>query len=129
MSATFGSLLKDLRIRARLTLRDCTQSLGIDPSNWSKLERSVNPAPKDIEILEKWAEFFHISGEIKQQFFDLAALSRREIPADLASDERVLAAMPAFFRAARGGELDEAKLKQFIEDVRSIHSPDPKAHS
>lgn len=33
--------------------------------------------------------------------------------------------LPAFFRAARGSELDEAALKQFVEDVRALHSAKP----
>ena len=124
----FGDQLKDLRIGKGLTLRQCSEQLGVDPSNWSKLERAINPAPKDVAILETWAQFFILKGETKQAFFDAAALSRSEIPADLASDERVMAVLPAFFRAARGAELDETQLRQFVEDVRALHSPDPKAH-
>ena len=124
----FGDQLKTLRIGKYLTLRQCSEQLGVDPSNWSKLERGINPAPKDISILETWADFFVLKREGRQVFFDAAALSRREIPADIASDERVMAALPAFFRAARGAELDEATLRQFVEDVRALHSPDPQAH-
>jgi transcriptional regulator with XRE-family HTH domain len=121
---TFGAQLKEYRIRKELTLRRCSDELGVDPSNWSKWERGVNPAPKDIAVLEAWATFFGLEDGEKLAFLDAAALSRRELPADLASDEKVLAALPAFFRAARGAELDDAQLKQFIEDVRSLHSPD-----
>jgi transcriptional regulator with XRE-family HTH domain len=124
---SFGGILKDLRVARGLTLRQCSERIGVDPSNWSKLERGINPAPKDVAILEEWARFFALQGEQKQAFFDAAALSRREIPADLASDERVMAALPAFFRAARGAELNEAQLRQFVEDVRALHSPDPRA--
>ena len=125
----FGAQLKDLRIAQGLTLRECSDQLGVDPSNWSKLERGINPAPKNITVLEAWADFFHLTGEAKQTFFDAAALSRHELPADLASDERVLAALPAFFRAARGSELDETSLKQFVADVRALHSSDPRSPS
>lgn len=125
----FGEQLKDLRIRKDLTLRQCSEQLGFDPSNWSKLERGVNAAPKDIEVLESWAKFFGLRGVAKQDFFDSAALSRSELPADLATDEKVLAALPAFFRAVRGAELDETQLRQFVEDVRAIHSPEPKSRS
>jgi transcriptional regulator with XRE-family HTH domain len=121
---TFGEQLKNLRIDRELTLRQCSEQIGVDPSNWSKFERGVNPAPKDIAILESWAAFFGLRGAAKQEFFDAAALSRRELPADIASDDKVLAALPAFFRAVRGAELDEAQLKQFVEDVRALHSPD-----
>jgi transcriptional regulator with XRE-family HTH domain len=123
----FADQVKDLRIAKGLTLRDCSGQLGVDPSNWSKMERKINPAPKDIAVLEMWAEFFALRGEEKQAFFDAAALSRREIPMDIASDERVLAALPAFFRVARGAELDDKQIRQFVEDVRALHSPDPRS--
>jgi len=124
---TFGELIKDARIRKRLTLRQCCADLGVDPSNWSKMERGVTPPPKDISILERWAGFFGLTGEKKQSFFDQAAISRSELPADIASDELVLAALPAFFRAVRGKDLEGKKLREFIEDIRAIHSPDKDA--
>ena len=119
----FGEQLKDLRILKRLTLRDCAAELQVDPSNWSKFERSITPAPKDIEVLEAWAGFFGLKREAKTAFFDLAALSRKQIPEDIADDARVMRALPAFFRAVRGKELEGDKLKEFIEDIRKIHSP------
>lgn len=123
MNTTFGMQLKEYRIRAELTLRECSISLGVDPSNWSKLERGINSAPKE-EVLAKWAKFLKLSAEETQSFLDLAAISRREIPKDLASDEVVLNALPVFFRAARGAEMDDAKLAQFVDQVRKLHSPD-----
>jgi transcriptional regulator with XRE-family HTH domain len=120
----FGDKLKELRIAKRLTLRECAAVLQVDPSNWSKFERSITPAPKDILVLETWAEFFGLTGEDKIAFFDLAALSRQEIPSDIADDARVMQALPAFFRAVRDKELEGDKLKEFIEDLRKIHSPD-----
>ncbi len=122
----FGALLKNIRIAKELTLRQCCEQLGVDPSNWSKLERGIIPAPKDPAILETWAAALDLTGAARQEFIDTAALSRRELPADIASDERVLAALPAFFRAARGSELDDDALKQFVEDVRALHSPKSK---
>jgi transcriptional regulator with XRE-family HTH domain len=121
---TFGQLLKDVRIDRRTTLRQCSAALGVDASNWSKLERNVNPAPKDITVLDRWADFFQLRGPKRQAFFDLAALSRHELPADIASDVKVLRALPAFFNVARASELDQTMLDQLIEDLRSIHSPD-----
>lgn len=124
----FGDKLKELRIAKRLTLRDCAAILAVDPSNWSKFERSVTPAPKDITTLESWAEFFGLTGPDKAAFLDLAALSRQEIPADIAGNTRIMQALPAFFRAVRGKELEGDKLSQFIEDLRKIHSSDTTAH-
>jgi hypothetical protein len=98
--------------------------LGVDPSNWSKMERAVTPPPKDLGILERWAKFFGVARDRRQEFLDLAAIARSELPPDVASDERVLAALPAFFRAVRRSELEGGKLKEFIQDIRSLPSPD-----
>jgi transcriptional regulator with XRE-family HTH domain len=120
----FSEMLKEKRIAQNLTLRSCSSRLGVDPSNWSKIERGVTPAPKDTDILTAWAEILNIKGTERQTFLDLAAISRREIPQDIARDEKVIAALPAFFRAVRGQELEGKRLKEFIEDLREIHSPD-----
>lgn len=125
----FADLVKDLRIARELTLRQFCAEAGVDPSNWSKVERGVNPPPGDEPTLKAIASVLKLTGEARQQFFDQAALARSELPADIASDERVLAALPAFFRAVRGGELDEAKLREFVADVRAIHSADRKQRS
>lgn len=88
------------------------------------MERGVTPPPKDAATLERWANFFGLEAEEKQDFHDRAALARKEIPQDIASDEVVIAALPAFFRAVRGQELEGERLKQFMEDLRAVHSPD-----
>ncbi len=121
---TFGQLLKDVRIDRQITLRQCSAALGMDASNWSKLERNVNPAPKDTAVLERWADYFLLRGPKRQAFFDLGALSRHELPPDIASDEKILRSLPAFFNAARGSELDQTMLDHLIADLRALHSPD-----
>lgn len=120
----FGELLKHYRIRKELTLRECCAELGVDPSNWSKMERSVNPAPKDQDLLSYWAEYFRLDEAEKQAFLDAASLSRKEIPSDIASDEAIMSKLPAFFRAARETELTGDKLEKFILQIRKLHTRD-----
>jgi transcriptional regulator with XRE-family HTH domain len=121
----FSTLVKDLRISRRLTLRQFCQENGLDPSNWSKVERGVNPPPGDIRVLEALADFFELRDAQKQEFFDAAALGRRQIPADLAENEVFMKALPAFFRAARGHELTESEVAAFATEVMNLHRPDP----
>jgi hypothetical protein len=97
----------------------------LDPSNWSKVERGVNPPPGDIRVLEALADFFELRDAQKQEFFDAAALGRRQIPADLAENEVFMKALPAFFRAARGHELTESEVAAFATEVMNLHRPDP----
>ncbi len=120
----FNETVKSLRIEKRLTLRDFCEQAGLDPSNWSKVERGVNPPPGDIGLLERLAKFFDLSGTKKLAFMDEAALQRREIPADVAGNKILQKALPAFFRAARGHELTEVELQNFAEDIRKLHTRD-----
>ena len=121
----FSKTVKELRIQKGLTLRDFCEQVGLDPSNWSKVERGINPPPGDIGLLERLAEFFGLTGADKLGFIDAAALQRRELPADMADHALLQKALPAFFRAARGHELTEEELKTLADDIRKLNTPDP----
>ena len=118
----FSETVKSLRLKKRLTLRDFCDHVGLDASNWSKVERNVNPPPGDVGVLERLADFFGLNGAAKLAFLDEAALQRREIPADVADNIILQRALPAFFRAARGHELTEAEMKNLAEDIRKLHT-------
>lgn len=120
----FSDTVKTLRLEKRLTLRDFCEHARLDPSNWSKVERGVNPPPGDVETLERLADFFGLTGDRKLAFMDEAALQRREIPADVADSEILQRALPAFFRAARGHELTEEELRNLAGDICKLHTPD-----
>lgn len=120
----FNETIKSLRLQKRLTLRDFCAQVGLDPSNWSKIERGVSPPPGDIGLLERLADFFGLAGAAKLAFMDEAALQRREIPADVAENVILQRALPAFFRAARGHELTEKELASLAEDIKKLHTAD-----
>ena len=120
----FNDTVKKLRIEKRLTLRDFCAAVGFDPSNWSKVERGINPPPGDVQVLEKLANFFGLEGSTKLSFIDEAALQRNEIPADIADNAILQKALPAFFRAARGHELTKEELDSLSEDIKKLHTPD-----
>ncbi len=120
----FNENVKKLRIEKRLTLRNFCAAVGFDPSNWSKVERGINPPPGDIKILEKLAGFFGLEGAAKLNFIDEAALQRNEIPSDLANNKILQKALPAFFRAARGHELTPEELENLSNDIKKLHTPD-----
>src|SRR6267154_2827916 len=120
----FSDTVKKLRLEKRLTLRDFCEQAGLDPSNWSKVERGINPPPGDVKTLERLAAFFHLAGERKLAFMDEAALQRNEIPPDVADNAILQKALPAFFRAARGHELSEAELKTLADDILKLHTSD-----
>jgi len=123
---SFGDLVKELRIAQKKTLRQFCIEQGLDPSNWSKIERGVNPPPKDETTLARWARHLGVEPATKawQDFMDQADISRGQIPQDVMSDEKLLAKLPVFFRTVRGAELSETQLDSLIEKIRKANTPD-----
>ena len=122
----FGELVKELRIAQQKTLRQFCQEHGLDPSNWSKIERNVNPPPRDESTLTRWARLLGVAPgtDSWRDFMYQAEVSRGSIPREIMTDEKLLAKLPVFLRTVRGAELSEAQLDDFIAKVREAHTPD-----
>lgn len=116
----FGEYFKSKRIEKGLTLRKFCELNGFDPGNISKIERGMLPPPKSGEKLEKYA----LSLGLKRgsddwlEFFDLAAASKGEIPADILDDSELVKKLPLIFRTIRGKKVPSRKLDDLIETVR-----------
>jgi transcriptional regulator with XRE-family HTH domain len=120
MSAAFGKLLKKLRMERGLTLREFCQTNGIDPGNYSRLERGLFPPPQKQELLAKYATALGLKRGSDEwlEFFDLAATSRGQIPSDLLSDDAVVEKLPVLFRTLRGSPVPVDKLDELVKKIR-----------
>ncbi len=54
------SLLKNIRIKQGITLREFCKSANLDPSNWSKIERNILQPPKSKEVLSTIANALNL---------------------------------------------------------------------
>lgn len=122
---SFGEMVKNLRIAQQKTLRQFCTEHGLDPSNWSKIERAINAPPRDEGTLIKWARYLGLAPESDgwKDFMDQAEISRGNLPKDVLSDEKLLSKLPVFLRTVRGADLTEAQLDDFINKVREAHTP------
>lgn len=119
MSA-FGKFIKSVRISNGRTLRDHCADNGIDPGNYSRLERGLYPPPQKQELLEKYATALGIKEGTDQwmEFFDLASAAKGEIPKDLLSDSDLVEKLPLLFRTLRAEAVSNDKLDELIDKVR-----------
>ncbi len=96
-----------------------SDDVGIDPSNYSKIERGrLQPPPPD-----KLGRYLHLLGipggsEDDKELRRLAAIGRGQIPPALLSDEQVMAKLPIFFRTLEGGPIDEALLEELYNTLK-----------
>ncbi|MFH0880483.1 MAG: hypothetical protein V2A34_12275 [Lentisphaerota bacterium] len=121
----FGETVKNLRIAQKKTLRQFCAEHGHDPSNWSKIERSVNPPPKDETTLRQWSKELGLkpNTEAWSDFMLQADVSRGQIPMEIMNDEKLLQKLPVFFRTVRGAELTEEQLNDLIKKIREAYTP------
>lgn len=121
----FGAMVKELRIAQGKTLRQFCEEHGHDPSNWSKIERGVNPPPRDPTTLTRWAQQLGLKPDTDawRDFRIQSDLSRGEIPKDILADERLMEKLPVFFRTVQGAEMGEAELDDLIHKIKEAHTP------
>ncbi len=120
----FGEYIKDLRVEKEITLREFCKTVGLDPSNWSKIERGLLAPPKSKEILGQIASTLGLTENSPEynQLFDYAMIEF--IPAELAEDSQILERLPLFFRTARGEKPTEAELKELIKLIQQSNEVD-----
>jgi transcriptional regulator with XRE-family HTH domain len=120
MNETFGEFVKELRIKKELTLREFCKMHGLDPGNWSKIERGLLYPPENDETLNNWASYLGIKNGSSEwfRFMDLASLTRGKIPADILEDEELMNNVPLFFRTIRGEKPSEPELRKLLKIIR-----------
>ena len=121
---SFGETVKNLRIAKKVTLRQFCQEHGYDPSNWSKIERGINPPPKDEEMLTRWAKALGLKPKTDawENFMMESEVSRGNIPREVMNDPVLLEKLPAFFRTVRGSEAGGRELDNLIEKIRKAYT-------
>lgn len=105
-------------------MRQFCEVHGYDAGNISRLERGVFAPPESPEKLREYAKALGLKegGEKWLEFFDRAAASRGQIPADLKADEALVNRLPVLFRTLRGRKVTPEKLNQLVELIRRERS-------
>jgi len=120
----FGEYIKNLRVEKEITLREFCKTIGLDPSNWSKIERGILAPPKSKEMLMEIASALGLAENSPEynQLFDYAMIEF--IPSELAEDSEILEKLPLFFRTARGEKPTDEELKELIKLIQQSNEGD-----
>ena len=116
----FGEFVKERRIARDITLRKFCQTLDVDASNWSKIERGLLSPPQDEEKLGRIAEVIGIErgSEEWQAMTDLSRIGAQMLPDDIAADRRIVNALPLFFRTVRSDKPTAEELDRLIALIK-----------
>ena len=117
----FGEFIKTRRLHdpRELTIKDVSTALGMSLSMLSDIEQGRRKAFDD-EKIQKFCAFLSLPPEDLATLRDLAALDKREIPADL-EDTMMYSSIGRMarhaMRLANAGIGDEEDWKRFIREL------------
>ncbi len=120
----FPEIIKGLRVKRGLTLRKFCLGNGLDPSNWSKLERGLLAPPRDSETLDKWALLLGLERDTEewQEFMDAADLERGQVPHDLLASPDLRDRIMSFLKAIRAEQQAGREIRD-REPVPRFYAP------
>jgi transcriptional regulator with XRE-family HTH domain len=107
-------------LEKRLSLRQFSEQLQCDPSQWSKIERGILAPPKSLVMLSRIAEILGIKEGTEDwtELNDFAALGAGRLPEDLLNDEELLKCLPLVFRTVRNTRPTEQELLNLADLLR-----------
>lgn len=116
-SKDFGQYLKTLRESRDITLRELARMTGLSPAYLSDVENgSIKPLTK--ERMETVIEVMYLSAEEQRKLFDLAAIVRKEVAADLPEYIMGNDYVTAALRTARDLQASEEEWLRFVEELK-----------
>jgi transcriptional regulator with XRE-family HTH domain len=116
----YGEFIKKRRIGKGITLREFCKMVGVDASNWSKVERGLLSPPQDEEKQRRIAGILEIELDSKAwtEMKDYANIDAGIIPEDILSDEKVVKSLPVFFRTLRSDKPTSEELDELMSMIR-----------
>ena len=109
-------------MESNLTLRQFCVKKGLDPAFISRIENGIIPAPSKESLLKTLAKSINLNENTPDwvEFFDLAYVSRGEVPRDIEQDfPQLLAYLPAFLRSVKKSKVTKKDVKELLELIRS----------
>jgi len=116
----FGDYLKELRLEARIGLREFARLIDMKPSNFSNIERGKVAPPATKKTLDVICDTLGLgkSSEERIRLIDLAAADSKRIPVDIAQSVKEFKGIPVLVRTIANKQLSEKKLRELTKYIQ-----------
>jgi len=112
---TLGEFIIAARKRRDLSARQLAIALDISPVYMCDFEKDRKPVPD--EILEKMRRIFLLSEEEAERMYDLAAIAKNTVSADLPQYIMENELVRTALRTAKKNQIPDEKWEKFIREV------------
>ena len=117
MYKNFGEFIKDKRIRARLTVREFADRLGVSAPYVTDVEKDRRN-PFNNESLQKIIGILDLNKDEKEEMYDLAGSRRNEVAPDLPEYIMKNDFVSAALRTARDLDAGEEDWQRFVDELK-----------
>lgn len=117
---TFGSFLREKRMRRELSLRKLAELLDLSPVHMSNMENDRRPAPKD-EVLKRIIQVLMLNKLEQEEMYELAAQSKSipTVPGDLPEYISANELARVALRTAKDADATDAEWQEFIAKLQA----------
>lgn len=117
MAMSFGQMLRDLRAKKGVTLRELGLNSDIDVAYLSRIERETLQPPQKESLLDKIIEGLGASTDEGQRLKDQAAIDNEKFPKDIAEGVRKIVGIPTLLRSVTNKKLTAEQIKKITEFI------------
>ena len=108
MTITFGSYVRELRIKNEIGQRELAQKIGLAPSYLNDIEKNKRSAPKN-NIIKKLSSVLKIDLDLLN---DLAGISKKTLPPDIIDYLEKNPKIISLIRSVRNNKLNDSELTE-----------------
>ena len=112
----FGQYLISKRLERKVTASELAEALKISPVYLCDIEKGRKPAGTD-ELLNNIKHILKLNDEESEQMYDLAALARNCVSADLPKYIMSSQLVRTALRTAQKNEIPDEKWEKFIKEI------------
>lgn len=110
-------MIRDIRVKKEMSLRDLALNSDIDVAYLSRVERETINPPQSEELIDAISLALELSGELAQKLKDQAFLDNEKYPPDIAQNLQQVEGFPLFLRTVSNKKIDAEKLKELTDFI------------
>ena len=114
----FGVMLREMRAKNAITLRELSMVSDVDLGYLSRLERGSVPPPQKNELLESIITGVRATQEEAQSLRDQADQDNKAFPRDIADRMKEMEGVPLLLRTVANKELSKEELEKITEYIK-----------
>ena len=125
MESTFGDYVKARRLDLEIGQREFAALIGVEASNYSKIERGLKSAPTGERLVPYVTALeFEVDGKEHLLMDDMAHVANGAIPTKMLTDERLAGKLPLLFNGMANGAFSDEQIDEILATVREAHRPE-----